>query len=154
VPLNSYICDLATCSKVTTRYLPAHSRVAQVTRRGTWRRTVYMSGRGVRARSPSTTVREKKRRGGLTGHVNAVQCTAGTATGFHATARHRVTTNTRNNLEASPIQCNPAARWARQRNCSELQAGRSRARDPMRRINFFNLPNPSDHARPWGLLSL
>jgi hypothetical protein len=35
-----------------------------------------------------------------------------------------------------------------------LQAGRSRVRDPIRGINFLNLPNPSSRTRPCGLLSL
>jgi hypothetical protein len=33
-------------------------------------------------------------------------------------------------------------------------AGRSRFRDPMRWINFFNLPDPSGRTRPWGSLRL
>jgi hypothetical protein len=35
-----------------------------------------------------------------------------------------------------------------------LQAGRSRDRDTVRSLNFFNLPNPSGRTRPWGSLSL
>jgi hypothetical protein len=35
-----------------------------------------------------------------------------------------------------------------------LQAKRSWARDPMRSMNFFNLRNPSNRTRTWGLLSL
>jgi hypothetical protein len=35
-----------------------------------------------------------------------------------------------------------------------LQAGRSRVRDPMRSMKFFNLPNPSGRIRTWGSLSL
>jgi hypothetical protein len=33
-------------------------------------------------------------------------------------------------------------------------AGTSRVRDPMRGMNIFNFPNPSDSIRPWCLLSL
>jgi hypothetical protein len=35
-----------------------------------------------------------------------------------------------------------------------LQTGRSRVWDLMRWMIFINLPNPSGHASPWGLLSL
>jgi hypothetical protein len=34
------------------------------------------------------------------------------------------------------------------------QAGRQRVRDPIKRMKFFNLPNPSSRTRPWGSISV
>jgi hypothetical protein len=36
----------------------------------------------------------------------------------------------------------------------QLQAGRSRVRDPMRGLSLLNLPNPFGRTKPWGLFNL